>query len=90
MSIEINIPTFLQHLTDDVKIAVVSGGTVGECLQDLVKQFPQLKEPLFTKDGKLIKYLDIYINGESAYPEELVKPVSNGDELHIIKSIVGG
>jgi len=88
--VEVNIPQFLQHLTDDVKVAVVNGGTVGECLKDLVKQFPQLKELLFTKNGRLIKYLDIYINGDSAYPEELAKPASDGDELHIVKSIVGG
>ncbi len=90
MSVEINIPQFLQHLTDDVKVAVVNGGTVGECLKALVKQFPQLEALLFTKNGRLIKYLDIYINGESAYPEELARPVGDGDELHIVKSIVGG
>ena len=90
MSVTINIPQFLQHLTYDVKIAVVNGRTVGECLRDLVQQLPQLKTLLFTKDGKLLKYLDVYINGESAYPEELAKPVNDGDELHIVKSIVGG
>ena len=90
MGVEINIPQFLQHLTNGVKVAEVSGRTVGECLIDLVRQFPQLKALLFTKNGKLLKYLDVYINGESAYPEELAKPVSDGDELYIIKIIVGG
>jgi molybdopterin converting factor small subunit len=80
VSVTINIPQFLQHLTDDVKIAVVNGRTVGECLSDLVQQFPQLKTLLFTKNG----------NGESAYPEELAKRVNDGDEFHIIKAVVGG
>ena len=90
MSVTVNIPQFLQHLTDDVAVAIVNGGTVGECLRDLVEQFPQLKSLLFTKNGKLLKYLDIYINGESSYPDELAKLVNDGDKLQIIKIIVGG
>ena len=90
MSVAVNIPQFLQHLADNVKVTDVNGRTVGECLKDLVRQVPQLEALLFTKRGKLIKYLDVYINGESAYPEELAKPVNDGDELHIMKAIVGG
>ena len=90
MSVKINIPQFLQHLANDTKVADVNGITVGECLNDLVKQFPELKAWLFSKNGKLLKYLDVYINRESAYPEELAKPVNDGDELHIVNIIVGG
>ena len=90
MSVEINIPQFLQYLTDEMKVVYVNGGTVGDCLSDLVTQFPQLEALLFSKNGKLHSYLEVYINGESAYPEELAKPVVNGDELHIINIIVGG
>ena len=90
VSVEINIPQFLQHLTSDVKVVNSSGGNVGECLDDLVKRFPQVKSRLFNDNGELLKYLEIYINGESAYPEELSKPVVDGDELHIVNIIVGG
>ena len=90
MSVEINIPQFLQHLAHDVKVTEAHGRTIGECLDNLVKQFPKLKSPLFGKNGKLHKYLDVYINGESAYPEELAKPVNDGDKLHIVNIILGG
>ena len=90
MSVEINIPQFLQHLVNDVRVADVKGRTVGDCLNDLVTQLPQLKKLLFTRNGKLRKHLDVYINGESAYPEELAKPVIDGDKLHIVNAIVGG
>jgi molybdopterin converting factor small subunit len=90
VSVEINIPQFLQHLVDGVRVANVNGRTVGDCLNDLVTQMPQLKKLLFTRSGKLRKHLDVYINGESAYPEELAKPVLDGDKLHIVNAIVGG
>ena len=68
----------------------VSGSTVGECLNRLVDQFPGVKESLFAKDGKLNHIVEIYVNLESSYPEELAKPVKDGDELHLVIIIVGG
>ena len=90
MSAKINIPQFFQHLTDGVKVADVNGNTVGECLTELVNQFPSVKERLFYEDGKLLSPVGIYINGESAYPEELAKPVNDGDEIQIMLVIAGG
>ncbi len=90
MSVEINIPQFLQHLANDVKVAEVNGETVGECLEELVKRFPRLEEPLFDEEGKLLNLLNVYINRVSSYPEELAKPVGDGDKLHIMYTLVGG
>ena len=90
MSVEINVPQFLQHLVNDVKVVDVNGRTVGDCLNDLMKRLPQLKTLLFTRNGKLHKHLDVYVNGVSAYPEELAKAVNDGDKLHIVNAIVGG
>jgi len=90
MVIKINIPQFLQHLTNGVTSVNVTGSTIGDCLNNLVSQFPQLKEPIFEKESYLHDYLDIFVNRESSYPEELAKRVKDGDELHIINIIVGG
>ncbi|MDH5695979.1 MAG: MoaD/ThiS family protein [Dehalococcoidia bacterium] len=90
MSIKINLHPGLQQFTDDQAIIEVNGSTVGQCLDDLVKQFPKIRQGLFGKDGKLLNYVDIYVNMESAYPEELAKPVKDNDELHITLIIAGG
>lgn len=90
MSIKVNIPHLLQHLTDGRRIVEVNGSTVGECLKHLVEQFPLIQEALFDEHGKLNSYLDIYVNEESTYPEDLAKPVRFGDELDIIFMIDGG
>ena len=84
MSIKINLsPRFFPH-TNNQQVAEVSGSTVGQCLEHLVEQFPGIKQWLFDKNGKLHSYLDIYVNGQSVYPEELTKPVKDGDELYIV------
>lgn len=90
MSVEINIPPFLQPLADDVKRVDVSGSTVGECLEAMVKRYPRLKKRVFTTGGKISRGLNIYINGESAYPDTLARPVKDGDKIHIAYLIFGG
>lgn len=91
MGVRINIPWFLQYLIpDDVKIAEVNGNTIGECLRHFVEQFPTTEKYLFDKNGKLPSYINIYVNEESAYPEELSKSVKDGDELNILIIIGGG
>jgi molybdopterin converting factor small subunit len=90
MSVRINLHPNLYQFTNNQAVVEVNGSTVGECLSDLVKQFPRIKPGLFGKDGKLLNYVDIYVNYESSYPEELARPVKDGDELHITLIIAGG
>jgi molybdopterin converting factor small subunit len=90
MSVEINIPPFFQHLTDNKKTAEVGGSTVGEALEELADMFPELRDKLFSRPGLLMKGLNVFVNGASAYPEELAKPVHDGDKIHITYVMVGG
>jgi len=86
----INLHPDLLQFTNDQAMVMVNGSTVGECLDELVKQFPEIRQRLFDKNGKLLNYVDVYVNYESSYPEELAKPVKDGDELHITLIIAGG
>ena len=90
MGVNVNIPTILHHLTNGQGVIQVDGGTVGQCLEQLVVRLPGIKKALFDRDGKLLNHADVYVNGESAYPEELAKRVKDGDELHIVLIIAGG
>lgn len=90
MSIKVNIHQNLRHITNDLHTVEVNGTRVGECLNDLVKQFPGLRKYAFDKENRLLNYVDIYVNLESSYPEELAKPVKDGDELDITLIIAGG
>ena len=90
MSVKINIHTELQQYTNNQETVEVNGTTVGQCIDGLIKQFPKMKKGLFDKNGRLFNYIDIYVNLESSYPEELAKKVEDGDELHITIMAVGG
>lgn len=90
MSVKMDIPSYLQSSTDNATVVELKGKTVGECLNDLVRQFPGASKILFDKDGKLLGYIGICVNSEVVYPDELVKPVEDGDELHLPYIITGG
>ena len=90
MSIKIHIHPSLRHITDDREIVEVDGSNIGECFKNLVVEYPELEEWLFEEKEKLSKYIDIFVNEESAYPEELAKPVKDGDKIYILMQIAGG
>ena len=90
MSIQINIhKTHRQH-TDGREAVEVDGRTVGDCLNALTHRFPGMAGELFESNGKLRNIVEIYLNMESAYPDELLKPVNDGDEIHITLMLAGG
>ncbi len=90
MSVKINIPSYLQSYTNDTAVVEVNGSTIDECLNHLVEQFPDIRKMVFTKEGKLLDYANIYVDGEFVYGDELAKPVKDGDEFHLLYIIGGG
>ena len=90
MNVQIKIPPFLLQVTNGVTLYQVSGNTVGDCLKSLVEQFPPAKKLLFNKDSKLFGHIEIYLNGVSAFPEELEKPVNDGDTIYMLYLMAGG
>ena len=90
MSIKVKILPYLRYHTDDKTMVEVEGSTIAQCLDSLTKQFPRLSTVLFDGNGKLLNYVDIYVNGRSSYYEGLARPVKEGDELCIILIIGGG
>ncbi len=90
MSVTINIHKTHRRHVDGSSSVEVEGKTVGQCLEQLVTQYPALQEPLFEKKGKLRNTIEIYVNFESAYPEELAKPVRDGDEVSLTVMLAGG
>ena len=90
MSIKMYIHRTHRQFTDGLDIVEVEGNNVGNCLDDLIRHFPGMANALFDKKGKLLNAVEIYINQESAYPDELMKPVKGGDDIHLTLMLAGG
>jgi sulfur-carrier protein len=90
VSIKINIHKTHRQFTNGLDIVEVDGNTVGACLDNLVRLFPDMGKVLFNKKGKLVNVIEIYLNLKSAYPDELAKQIKDGDSIHITLMIAGG
>ena len=90
MAVNVHIHKVYRPFTEGLETVAVEGHTVGECLKNLVVKYPEIKRVLFANNGELLKNIDLYINCESAYPNELTKSVSQGDDIYIHLLLTGG
>src|SRR5215210_3364509 len=91
MSNTIHIPTPLRPFTDKQESVQVSGATVGELLSDLTKKYDGLRKHLYTDEGKLRNFVNVYLNDEDIrYLQKEQTPVKAGDALSIVPSVAGG
>ncbi|OGP67054.1 MAG: ThiS family protein [Deltaproteobacteria bacterium RBG_13_53_10] len=90
MAVTVNIHKTHRQFTNGLEVVAAEGKTVGECLDHLIKQFPGMEKALFAKKDKLLNNVEIYLNHATAYPNELAKPVKDGDEIHLIIMLTGG
>jgi molybdopterin converting factor small subunit len=89
---KINIPTPLRAYTGGEQTVSVPGSTVGNALQQLTGTYPELRQQLYTAEGKLRSFVNIYLNDDDIryLPQKESTAVEESDELSIIPSIAGG
>ena len=91
MALHILIPTPLRQFTDNKESIEVHGKTVGDTLNDLCTKYPSLRKHLYTDDGKLRSFVNVYCNDEDIrYLKKEATTVSEKDVISIIPSIAGG
>jgi sulfur-carrier protein len=89
---KINIPTPLRAFTDKQSVVSVEGATVADGLSALTAAHPAMQQHLFTPEGKLRSFVNVYLNDEDVRYLSAgdASPVAATDELSIIPSIAGG
>lgn len=88
---DIQIPSPLRQYTGKQSTVSVSGKTVGEALAGLVSQHPDLKRHLYTEEGKLRAFVNVYVNDEDMrYLQKEATALKDGDTISIVPSIAGG
>jgi molybdopterin converting factor small subunit len=90
MSVTLHLHKTHRHYTDGTQTLETEGNTIGECIDRLIERFPGMQEALFDDKGLLKNQIEIYLNMESAYPDELKKPVTDGDDVYITVMLAGG
>src|SRR5213082_1358795 len=91
MATRILIPTPLRPYTDKRDAVDAEGQTVGELLADLTRKHAGLKPHLYTDEGRLRSFVNVYVNDEDIrYLQKEQTPVAATDTVSIIPSVAGG
>ena len=92
MTVKINIPAYFRSYTDGLDVVEVRGATVGECLNELIIQFPEISSKLFYEPGDLDESVVVCVNREviTAWEEPLKQLLAAGDELSLVVMAAGG
>jgi molybdopterin converting factor small subunit len=88
---QIQIPSPLRPYVGKQASVQVSAQTVGDALAGLVSQHPDLKRHLYTDDGRLRAFVNVYVNDEDMrYLQKEATALSETDTISIVPSIAGG
>ena len=91
MSVTVRVPTTLRTLTAGASEITVEGATVSEVLDQLEGVHPGFKERLLDGDGKLRRFVNLYVADDDVrFREGLDTAVVEGDTVSIIPAVAGG
>jgi len=91
MAVKVRIPTPLRKLTNGADEVTAEGGNINEIIDNLEKNYPGLKERICEPDGKLRRFVNLYLNDEDIrFKENMETRLKDNDELSIIPAIAGG
>jgi sulfur-carrier protein len=90
MGAHIHIHRIHRQHTGGLDKLEVNGNTIGACIRALINRFPGMQDVVLDENGKLHDTIELYLNMQSAYPDTLKIPVTDGDTIHIALLLVGG
>ena len=91
MSVQVRIPTPLRRFTGGAEEVAAAGSTIGHVVNDLEKKHPGIKERLCDEEGRVRRFVNIYVNGDDIrFLNNLETAVKDGDEVSIVPAIAGG
>lgn len=87
----VKIPPVLRPSVGGEKQVSAAGSNVGEVLNALATEHPQTQSQLFSAEGELNRYVNVYLNDEDVRVlDGLATAVGEGDTIVILPAMAGG
>ncbi len=91
MAVSVRIPTILRSYTGDVSQVEAEGSNLTEVLESLETSFPGIKARIVDEDGKLRRFVNVYVAEEDVrFAEGLATSTPAGAQISIIPAVAGG
>jgi molybdopterin converting factor small subunit len=87
----VKIPPVLRPSVSGMSQVEVDGQTVGEVLRSLADHHPDTNDQLFSSEGELNRYVNVYVNDEDVRVQDgLETGVDADDTVVILPAMAGG
>jgi molybdopterin synthase sulfur carrier subunit len=87
----VKIPPVLRSSTGGAKEVEADGANVGEVLRALAGEHPPTESQLFSEEGELNRYVNVYLNDEDVRVlDGLDTAVGAADTIVILPAMAGG
>jgi molybdopterin synthase sulfur carrier subunit len=91
VSATVRIPTILRTLTGGKAEVTAEGSTLRELFDALEADNPGLKARVLDDDGKLRRFVNVYVGDEDVrFEQGLDTPTPDGAQVSIIPAVAGG
>ncbi len=88
---KIKIPPVLRGSVGGAKEVEAQGSSVGDVLRALASEHPATESQLFSEEGDLNRYVNVYLNDEDVRVlDGLDTGVSDSDTIVILPAMAGG
>ena len=91
MAVIVRIPTPLRKFTAGQEQVDIEASTIRGLLDGLESAHPGIRERLCDADGKVRRFVNIFVNGEDIrFASSLDTALKSGDDVSIVPAIAGG
>jgi MoaD family protein len=88
---KVKIPPVLRPQVSGMSEVDVDGSNVGDVLRSLADRHPETKDQLFSGNGDLNRYVNVYVNDEDVRVQDgLETAVDTTDTVVILPAMAGG
>jgi len=91
VAVTVRLPTIMRANAGGQSEISAEGATIGEIIDDVVRQFPGTASHLRAPDGGVHRFVNVYLNDEDVrYLGKLDTKVGEGDTVSIVPAVAGG
>ncbi len=85
------LPSALRSFAGQQAQVEVAGSNVGEALAGLAQRFPELRRHIFTEQGKLRNFVNVFVGDEDIrYLQNQSTAVRANEVISIVPAVAGG
>ena len=87
---KVEVPPRYRGPTGGVGVIEVDAGTVRSCIEAVEAEHPGFRELILDREGKLRRYVRLFVNGEALDRDAIDAPVAEADRVQFLAAAAGG